>query len=465
MLTRLGEKFTDLFRKNMPDAFVFALLLTVVIGVFAAFGVQASPLVIIESWYKGFWMLLEFGMQMVLLIVTGYTIALSPFIKKQIDRLTLLIKTPVQVYYFVTLFGTLVSMVSWGWVVIAAVLGRELAQRVKGVNYPFLIACAYFSNNSWVSGLSSSIPLLLNTDGNYLITAGILDTTIPTATTLGSPLNLSMILLYALFAPLLVLLLRPKKSENVEFHDLLVDTNSLKEISVEEEANAQKLPFWNLSDQLNNNFPLIVIIFLMGFVYAISHFSQRGFDLNLNIMNFIFLIIGLLLHKTPLRYGIAMRRTSSNVSSILFQFPFYAGIMGIMIHTGLGEALAMQLSVIADINTYPFFSFLLGGIVNFAIPSGGGEFAVIGPSILEAVKVIGAGLPQEQIMEMISRASLSVAYGESLTNLLQPFYLLMVLPIMGAGIKIQARDVMGYLVIPCLLFFIIQILLITFMPI
>ncbi len=465
MLTRLGEKFTDLFRKNMPDAFVFALLLTIVIGVFAAFGVQASPLEIIESWYKGFWLLLEFGMQMVLLIVTGYTIALSPFIKKQIDRLTLLIKTPVQVYYFVTLFGTLVSMVSWGWVVIAAVLGRELAQRVKGVNYPFLIACAYFSNNSWVSGLSSSIPLLLNTDGNYLITAGILDSTISTATTLGSPLNLSMILLYALFAPLLVLLLRPKKSENVEFHDLLVDTNSLKEISVEEEANAQKLPFWNLSDKLNNNFPLIVIIFLMGFVYAISHFYQRGFDLNLNIMNFIFLIIGLLLHKTPLRYGIAMRRTSSNVSSILFQFPFYAGIMGIMIHTGLGEALAMQLSVIANINTYPFFSFLLGGIVNFAIPSGGGEFAVIGPSILEAVKVIGAGLPQEQIMEMISRASLSVAYGESLTNLLQPFYLLMVLPIMGAGIKIQARDVMGYLVIPCLLFFIIQILLVTFMPI
>lgn len=465
MLTRLGEKFTDLFRKNMPDAFVFALLLTIVIAVFAAFGVQASPLVIIESWYKGFWMLLEFGMQMVLLIVTGYTIALSPFIKKQIDRLTLLIKTPVQVYYFVTLFGTLVSMVSWGWVVIAAVLGRELAQRVNGVNYPFLIACAYFSNNSWVSGLSSSIPLLLNTEGNYLITSGILNTTIPTATTLGSPLNLSMILLYTLFAPLLVLLLRPKKSENVEFHDLLVDTNALKEVSVEKEANAQKLPFWNLSDQLNNNFPLIVIIFLMGFVYAISHFSQRGFDLNLNIMNFIFLIIGLLLHKTPLRYGIAMRRTSSNVSSILFQFPFYAGIMGIMIHTGLGEALAMQLSVIADINTYPFFSFLLGGIVNFAIPSGGGEFAVIGPSILEAVKVIGTGLPQEQIMEMISRASLSVAYGESLTNLLQPFYLLMVLPIMGAGIKIQARDVMGYLVIPCLLFFIIQILLITFMPI
>lgn len=464
MLTRLGEKFTDLFRKNMPDAFVFALLLTLVIGIVAALGVQASPILIIESWYKGFWMLLEFGMQMVLLIVTGYTIALSPFIKKQIDRLTTVIKTPIQVYYFVTLFGVLVSMVSWGWVVIAAVLGRELAQRVKGVNYPFLIACAYFSNNSWVTGLSSSIPLLLNTDGNYLIESGVLEATIPTTTTLGSPLNISIILLYTIFAPLLVVLLRPKNATNATFKDLLTDTHSTDEISIEDEAESLRLPIRNLSDRLNNNFPLIVIIFLMGLFYTISHFTQRGFDLNLNIMNFIFLILGLLLHKTPLRYSIAMRRTSSNVSSILFQFPFYAGIMGIMIHTGLGEALAMQLATIADIHTYPFFSFLLGGIVNFAIPSGGGEFAVIGPSILEAVKVIGSGLPNGQLIEMLSRASLAVAYGESLTNLLQPFYLLLVLPIMGAGIKIQARDVMGYLVIPFLLFFSIQVLLITFMP-
>ena len=111
------------------------------------------------------------------------------------------------------------------------------------------------------------------------------------------------------------------------------------------------------------------------------------------------------------------------------------------------------------------FAFLIGGIVNFAIPSGGGEFAVIGPSIIEAVKVIGNELPSEEILTMISRASLSVAYGESLTNLLQPFYLLLIIPIMGVGTKIQARDVMGFLVIPFLLFFIIQSLLVTYMPI
>ena len=465
MLSRIGELFTDFFKKNMPDAFVFALILTLIVAFSSFFFVDSSWLNIIDSWYKGFWLLLEFGMQMVLLIVTGYTIALSPFIKNKINSLAILIKTPTQVYFTVTLFGLLVSMVSWGWVVIAAVLGRELAIRVKGINYPFLIACTYFSSNSWSTGLSSSIPLLLNTENNYLIKSGILESTIPTSITLGSPLNLSIIILYLVFAPLLMIFLKPKEVNSSEMKNYLIDDRSIEEITIEKEAAIQKLPFSALSDKLNNSFFLVIVIFISGLIYVIRNFFNNGFDLNLNIMIFIFLMLGLILHKSPLRYGIAMRRASSNVSSILFQFPFYAGIMGIMIYTGLGQSLALKFAEISNINTYPFFAFLIGGIVNFAIPSGGGEFAVIGPSIIEAVKVIGNELPSEEILKMISRASLSVAYGESLTNLLQPFYLLLIIPIMGAGTKIQARDVMGFLVIPFLLFFIIQSLLVTYMPI
>ena len=465
MLSRIGKVFTDFFKKNMPDAFVFALILTLIVAFSSFFLVDSSWLNIIDSWYKGFWLLLEFGMQMVLLIVTGYTIALSPFIKNKINSLAILIKTPTQVYFTVTLFGLLVSMVSWGWVVIAAVLARELAIRVKGINYPFLIACAYFSSNSWSTGLSSSIPLLLNTENNYLIKSGILESTIPTSITLGSPLNLSIIILYLVFAPLLMIFLKPKEVNSSEMKNFLIDDRSIEEITIEKEAAIQKLPFSALSDKLNNSFFLVIVIFISGLIYIIRHFLNNGFDLNLNIMIFIFLMLGLILHKSPLRYGIAMRRASSNVSSILFQFPFYAGIMGIMIYTGLGESLALKFAEISNINTYPFFAFLIGGIVNFAIPSGGGEFAVIGPSIIEAVKVIGNELPSEEILTMISRASLSVAYGESLTNLLQPFYLLLIIPIMGVGTKIQARDVMGFLVIPFLLFFVIQSLLVTYMPI
>ena len=139
--------------------------------------------------------------------------------------------------------------------------------------------------------------------------------------------------------------------------------------------------------------------------------------------------------------------------------------MGIMLYTGLGEELAQVLASVATIDTYPFYAYLTGGIVNFAIPSAGGEFAVVGPSIINAVKVIGAGLSESEITAMISKASLSVAYGESLSNMIQPFYLLLVLPVMTKGVKIQARDIMGYLVIPFLVFFILQSILVLWMPI
>ena len=139
MLNKLGAKFTDLFQKNMPDAFVFALLLTMLIALTSFFWVDASPLLIITSWYDGFWNLLEFGMQMVLLVVTGYSIALSPLAKKGVESLAKNVTTPRQVYFFVMIVGCLLSLVSWGWAVITAVLARELALRVKGVNYPFLM--------------------------------------------------------------------------------------------------------------------------------------------------------------------------------------------------------------------------------------------------------------------------------------------------------------------------------------
>ena len=233
MINRLGENLTEFFRKNMPDAFVFALILTIITSICSALFVNATFIEIIDSWYKGFWMLLEFGMQMILLIVTGYTIAISPTVGILIDRLSKYIKTPNQVYFFVTLFGLLVSMISWGWIVVAAAFARSLAERIKGINYPFLIACTYISNGSWVTGLSSSIPLLLNTQNNYLIEAGVLNDTISTGYTLGSILNISVIIIYLFFVPFLILFIKPKKTKDL--NSLLIKVSENKK-SVEQEA-------------------------------------------------------------------------------------------------------------------------------------------------------------------------------------------------------------------------------------
>lgn len=464
MLTKLGQKFTDTFTKYMPSSYVFALLLTLLTGILALTVTDTEAINVLEGWYNGFWELLTFGMQIVLIIITAYCIAQSDIVKKGIDAIAKQIKTPTQVYLIVIALGALLSLISFGMVVITAILGRELALRIKGIHYPFLVACVYLSFNGWVCGLSSSIALLLNTENNFLIKNGILGDTISTSYSLGSNLNLIMILLFVVISPLVLWLLIPKSSEGKQLQDLQTETDN-EEASVKSEALSYKLPFRAMSDALNNAGWLQVAVALLGLAYITYHFYTKGFDLNLNIMIFIFLILGMLLHMTPMRYSIAMKRASSNISGVLFQYPFYAGIMGIMMSSGLGTKITNVLVSIATPESYAFIAYLTGGVINFAIPSAGGEFAVIGPSIINMVQELGANLPANDVTAMIARASLSVAYGESLSNLLQPFFLLIILPVMGKGIKIQARDVIGYLFIPFVVLFIIQALLVSYIPI
>ena len=463
MLTKLGQKFTDGFTKYMPSAYVFALILTLLTGIFALLFTESKPIQVLEGWYEGFWNLLSFGMQIVLIIITAYCIAQSPLVKKGIDRLSKWIKTPTQVYLIIIALGSLLSLISFGMVVVTAILGRELALRIKGIHYPFLVACVYFSFNGWVCGLSSSIALLLNTENNFLIESGVLNETISTHYSLGSSLNLAMIALFVVVAPFLIWILYPKSYTGKELKDLQKSLDD-EESSVKHEALSYKLPFKAVSDALNNAGWLQIGVALLGVIYIVYHFVTKGFDLNFNIMIFIFLIVGMLLHITPIRYSIAMKRASSNISGILFQYPFYAGIMGIMMASGLGEKISNVLISIATPESYAFISYLTGGIINFAIPSAGGEFAVIGPSIISMVQEIGANLSPTETTAMIARASMSVAYGESLSNLLQPFFLLIVFPVMGKGIKIQARDVIGYLFIPFVVLFVIQALMVTYIP-
>ncbi|MBC2846694.1 short-chain fatty acid transporter [Winogradskyella flava] len=464
MLTKLGQKFTDGFTKYMPSAYVFALLLTLLTGLLAIAFTESKPLNILEGWYNGFWNLLSFGMQIVLIIITAYCIAQSSPVKKSIDRIAKHIKTPTQVYIIVITLGVLLSLISFGMVIITAILGRELALRIRGIHYSFLVACVYFSFNGWVCGLSSSIALLLNTENNFLIENGILNDTISTSYSLGSNLNITMIVLFVVVSPILMWLLIPKSFAGKELKDLQTSLDD-EESSVKSEALSYKLPFKAMSDALNNAGWLQISVAVFGVIYIVYHFGTKGFDLNFNIMIFIFLIVGMLLHVTPMRYSIAMKRASSNISGILFQYPFYAGIMGIMIASGLGEKLSTVLVSIATPESYAFISYLTGGIINFAIPSAGGEFAVIGPSIINMVQDLGANLSPTEITAMTARASMSVAYGESLSNLLQPFFLLIVFPVMGKGIKIQARDVVGYLFIPFMVLFVVQALLVTYIPI
>ncbi len=464
MFRDTGKFLAERLRQIIPDSFVFAILLTLVAGVSAWGLTESSAFEVLEAWYTGFWMLLEFGMQMVLILATGYAIALSKPVSRLIDKTARRISSPFQVYVVVMIFGGLLTLISWGWMIITAVFAREFASRIDRIDYAYLTACVYLSSWTWVCGLSSSIPLLLNTDGNFMLESGLLDTKVPIEATLGSTVNLVYFVFGIIIIPATMVMMRPRQTKAIALDKMLEQKTDADTPSVAQEAEQLRHPFRTLSDNLNHGRVPQLVIVLAGIVYIFSHFAGKGFDLNLEIMIFIFLMLGLLVHRTPMNYVVAMKRSCSNVSGIIFQYPFYAGIMGLMMYTGLGLVIAEWMSAFATPISLPVIAQFTGAVVNFFIPSAGGEWAVVGPSLIEAAKTIGATLTPVELQQLIAKIGLAVAYGETSTNLLQPFYLLIILPVMGAGVKLQARDVMGYMIIPFLVWYVFTAAILTWVP-
>ena len=467
MLGQIGNFFAERFRRWLPDSFIFALILTLIAAVWALFAMDVGPVKIAQAWYKGFWSLLAFAMQMVLILVTGYAIAISPIATRFIDWLAARINKPIGVYATVIFVGQIFSLISWGWIVLTAVLARELGTRVKGVDYRLTAAAVYASFLPWHGGLSGSIPLVINTPENFLIKAGVLSEIIPTTLTLTSPMNIVINLALLVTLPMLFILMRPSDDTVQTFDDLRSGDAPAKQATVEEEADSLSLRDKCLSDMLNASWIINLLVVLMGLYILFAHFGSKGFDINLNIMNFLFIILGMLAHKTPIRYVVAMKRACSNVSGIILQFPFYAGIMGIMIHTGLGKAVATSLAAATSTASFPFVAFLTGGFLNIFVPSGGGEWAVVGQPIVEAAKVVAAnsGLAADATQAFLAKVSMAVAYGDSWTNMIQPFWTLAFFPVVAAGCRLQARDIMGYTFVAMLWSFVIFALGVTLLPV
>jgi short-chain fatty acids transporter len=262
----------------------------------------------------------------------------------------------------------------------------------------------------------------------------------------------------------MMVLMRPRQTDATVITEMLEPGNNAAAMTVAQEAEQLRHPSSTLSDSLNHGRLPVLLVALAGVTYIISYFVRQGFDINLEIMIFIFLMAGLLAHRTPINYVTAMKRSCSNVSGIIFQYPFYAGIMGLMMFTGLGSMIADWMSSFATPTSLPAIAQFAGAAVNFFIPSAGGEWAVVGPSFVEAAKSVGSTLSPGELQQLIAKVAMAVAYGETSTNLLQPFFLLIILPVMGAGVRIQARDVMGYMVIPFVVWYSITMAILTWVP-
>jgi len=246
--------------------------------------------------------------------------------------------------------------------------------------------------------------------------------------TIFTTFNLAIAIVLILTLPILVRFMIPPKEETFEIDPSLLETK----IEDKVDEKAEKTP----AERIENTPVISIILFTGALLYLIYYFGEGG-TLTLNIVNFIFLFSGILFHWTPKRYIVALYEAVRGSGGIILQFPFYAGIMGMMVSSGLAELISQWFVSISTEFTFPFFAFISGGIVNFFVPSGGGQWAVQGPIMLPAAMEIGVES---------ARAGMAIAWGDAWTNMIQPFW---ALPALGiAGLK--ARDIMGYCIIALL---------------
>ncbi len=428
-LQKISQFFVTLLQRYLPDPFIFAIVLTFVVFLLVMPSTGQGPMQVVNAWAGGFWNLLSFSMQMAMVVVTGHAMASAPAFKRKLAMLAGVANTPGQAIILVTVISAMACWVNWGFgLVVGAIFAREIAARVKGVDYRLLIASAYSGFLFWHGGLSGSIPLSIAGGANIeKVTNGAVTAAIPTSETIFSTMNLTILAVMFVTIPLLNRLMHPAPQDTVT-----IDAELLKEQAVETPNKADMTP----AERLENSRTLSLLLGVMGFAYILYYFITKGFALNLNIVNFTFLFAAILLHGTPKSLLNSISQGARNCSGILLQFPFYAGIMGMMTATGdSGASLAGVISQafvsISNETTFPLFTFLSAGIVNFFVPSGGGQWAVQAPIMMPAGAALGVDA---------AKTAMAIAWGDAWTNMIQPFWALPALAIAGLG----AKDVMGY---------------------
>lgn len=419
--------FDRIVQRYLPDAYIFAVILTLVVFLMGIFLTDSSPIQMVEHWGTGFWDLLAFAMQMSLIVVTGYVLANTPLVKKGLAKISTMAKSPVQAIILVTFVGTIGSLINYGFgLVVGALMAIQIAKRVPSVDYRLLVASAYSGFVVWHGGLSGSIPLLVATEGHFMEEQmGIISVT----ETLFSSTNIFIVFFILLTMPFLNAYLM-KTREGLEVTNYI----DWEKNSIEDEYVEESIENPTPSDRIENSQIVTILIALLGLGFAVYYFAMNGFDLNINLVNLIMLFLGILLHRTPRRFLHSVNNAVKNVGGIIVQFPFYAGIMGMMVASGLSEMMSLWFINISTEFTYPLFTFISAGLVNFFVPSGGGQWAVQGPIMVSAGMELGVDN---------AKTVMAVAWGDAWTNMIQPFWALPLLAI--AGLKV--RDIMGFCLI------------------
>lgn len=420
MIKRMSIIFTRMTNNYLPDAYIFAIILTFITFV-AGFTTQdRSVMQMVMYWGDGLWTLLGFSMQMALVLVFGFTLAKTYVVHNFLRKVASLAKNQAQASILLTLVSCGACYLNWGFgLIVSALLAVQIARQLREVNYGLLIANAYSGFLVWHGGLSGSIPLKLTNPsvelmklmnhGGYKLSDTIFS-------------NLNLIILFVTVIVLLVvnyLMAKYTKNKKVlSFEEITFDLSKKKG-----ETFAQKLEHSRLL-----NFTLITL----GMMYLFSKIMTSGFDLNLVI--FLFMLLALIFHGTSKSFLEAFNDSVKDSSGILLQFPFYAGIMSMMAKSGMALKLSAFFANISTKETFLFFTYISAGVVNFFVPSGGGQWVLQAPIIIPAAHDFNIAF---------NDAAMAIAWGDAWTNMVQPFW---ALPLLSAA-NCSLKEMMTYSVL------------------
>ncbi|MBA2269122.1 MAG: short-chain fatty acid transporter [Chthoniobacterales bacterium] len=445
MISRLGLLISRAFRSVMPDPFVLAVVLTFATIALALLLTPTPFPKVIDAWSSdlGIWSLLKFAMQMSLILVTGYALATSPPVARLTRRLAQLPTTGANAAALVAVLATTTGVLNWGLgLIVGAVAAREVgaAMHRKGisVHYPLLAAAGYLGLMVWHGGFSGTAPLKVTRAADIAEIFGATPpiSAIPLDRTLFSPMNLFITGGLLILLPLIMAALAPRDAVAIQRAESfgISDNDGVVASAEPTGGGDDRKPLLPrlLEDTPWISWALVLLIAIWAWRYYFPGDRPSGIrELTPDTVNLTMLGFGLLLHRTPMSYVRAVERAAKGAAGIILQFPLYAGIMGIMGATGLTALFATSLAAIGTGGTLPLTTFFSAAVVNIFVPSGGGQWAIQGPIAMHSA--IAAGIdPAKMVM--------AVAYGDQLTNMLQPFWALPLLAIT----KVQARDIVGY---------------------
>jgi len=431
-----SNKAIAVFKRILPSPFTIAILLTVLTLIIAQVFTKPATisqgdyfLKLISDWEVGLWDNsgggLYFAFQMMLILVLGHILALTPAVDRIIQSLLKYCTTTSSSVVVVALGAITMGLLNWGLglifgAIIARKVGEKFARENKPINYGLVGAAGYSTMMVWHGGLSGSATTKSMEEGyipelmQQMNIKGTFPDSIPFEATIGSSMNIVLTLVCLIIIPaFLYFVAKRTNAETVPQFSKQIEEET-PEVNTEAKG-AERLDYSKIMGM-----GLGICILSIGIYKAFSYDGQSSLGfIQLNFINLIFLGLSLTLHKTINNFTKALQNAIGDISGILIQFPFYFGILALMKSSGLIILFSNSITSIASDFTLPLFTFFSAGLVNFFVPSGGGQWAIQGPIIIETAQQLGADLP---------KTIMAMAYGDQLTNMLQPFW---ALPLLG----------------------------------